>query len=105
MGIAGAGVILWWARGLLLESARVLLDREMDAPVVPRIREAIESDGDSRGRRPARLARRPREPRRGDHRGRREPRSPDEYRARAGGNPHARPRVGRGQPLPHETCA
>src|SRR5512132_2272434 len=34
MGIVGAGVIAWWARGLLSESARVLIDREMDAPVV-----------------------------------------------------------------------
>jgi Co/Zn/Cd efflux system component len=32
---------------LIAASARVLLDREMDAPVVRRIREAIESDGDA----------------------------------------------------------
>jgi cation diffusion facilitator family transporter len=47
MGIVGAGVIGWWARGLLADSARVLLDREMDSPVVARIREAIQSDGDA----------------------------------------------------------
>jgi cation diffusion facilitator family transporter len=47
MGIVGAGVIAWWARGLLAESARVLLDREMDAPVVAEIRRAIETDGDA----------------------------------------------------------
>jgi cation diffusion facilitator family transporter len=47
MGIVGAGVILWWSRGLLTDSARVLLDREMDAPVVGRIREKIQSDGDA----------------------------------------------------------
>jgi cation diffusion facilitator family transporter len=47
MGVVGAGVILWWARGLLVDSARVLLDREMDSPVVGRIREAIQSDGDA----------------------------------------------------------
>jgi cation diffusion facilitator family transporter len=47
MGRVGSGVILWWARGLLADSARVLLDREMDSPVVPRIREAIRSDGDA----------------------------------------------------------
>jgi cation diffusion facilitator family transporter len=47
MGIVGAGVIAWWARGLLSESARVLIDREMDAPVVSDIRRAIESDGDA----------------------------------------------------------
>ena len=47
MGIVGAGVIAWWARGLVSDSARVLLDREMDSPVVARIREAIPSDGDA----------------------------------------------------------
>ena len=47
MGIVGAGVILWWSRGLIVQSARVLLDREMDSPVVGRIREAIQSDGDA----------------------------------------------------------
>ena len=47
MGVVGAGVILWWAKGLLGDSARVLLDREMDSPVVPKIREAIQSDGDA----------------------------------------------------------
>ena len=47
MGIVGAAVILWWAKGLLADSARVLLDREMDSPVVAQIRKAIESDGDT----------------------------------------------------------
>jgi cation diffusion facilitator family transporter len=47
MGIVGAGVIAWWAKGLMAESARVLLDREMDAPVVAKLRDAIESDGDA----------------------------------------------------------
>jgi cation diffusion facilitator family transporter len=47
MGLVGAGVILWWAKGLIADSARVLLDREMDAPVVQQIRRAIESDGDA----------------------------------------------------------
>jgi cation diffusion facilitator family transporter len=47
MGLVGAGVILWWARGLIADSARVLLDREMDSPVVAQIRKAIESDGDA----------------------------------------------------------
>jgi cation diffusion facilitator family transporter len=47
MGLVGAAVILWWARGLLADSARVLLDREMDAPVVADIRRAIQSDGDA----------------------------------------------------------
>jgi Co/Zn/Cd efflux system component len=47
MGIVGAGVILWWSRGLLGDSARVLLDREMDAPLVREIRKAIEVDDDA----------------------------------------------------------
>lgn len=47
MGIVGALVIASWSRGLIRDSSRVLLDREMDSPVVERIRVAIESDGDS----------------------------------------------------------
>ena len=47
MGIVGAGVIAWWARGLIADSARVLLDREMDAPVVEEIRRVVETDGDA----------------------------------------------------------
>jgi cation diffusion facilitator family transporter len=47
MGLVGAGVILWWARGLIADSSRVLLDREMDSPVVQQIRAAIETDGDA----------------------------------------------------------
>jgi cation diffusion facilitator family transporter len=47
MGLVGGAVIAWWAKGLLADSGRVLLDREMDAPVVNRIRGAIESDNDA----------------------------------------------------------
>jgi cation diffusion facilitator family transporter len=47
MGIVGAGVIVWWSKGLVADSARVLLDREMDAPLVREIRSAIEVDGDA----------------------------------------------------------
>jgi cation diffusion facilitator family transporter len=47
MGVVGSAVIAWWAKGLLADSARVLLDREMDSPVVGRIRGAIESDDDA----------------------------------------------------------
>lgn len=47
MGIVGAAVIAWWAKGLLVQSARVLLDREMDTPVASQVRLAIESDGDA----------------------------------------------------------
>jgi len=46
MGLVGSAVILWWAKGLITESSRVLLDREMDAPVVGQIRAAIQADGD-----------------------------------------------------------
>lgn len=51
MGIVGAGVIVAWAVGLLGETGKVLLDREMDAPVVEEIREALETgpmDGSTR---------------------------------------------------------
>ena len=41
MGIAGAVLVAVWARSLLRETGRVLLDAEMDAPVVEEIREAI----------------------------------------------------------------
>ncbi len=47
MGIVGAVVIAWWGKGLIVESARVLLDREMDAPVVAQVRSAIQTDGDA----------------------------------------------------------
>ena len=42
MGIVGAVLVAIWARGLLVETGKVLLDREMDHPVV---------GGNSRGRR------------------------------------------------------
>ncbi|HZZ94310.1 MAG TPA: CDF family Co(II)/Ni(II) efflux transporter DmeF [Usitatibacter sp.] len=47
MGLVGGIVIAVWAKGLLTNSARVLLDREMDSPIVDRIRGAIESDNDA----------------------------------------------------------
>ncbi len=47
MGILGALIIAWWARGLLLQTGRVLLDREMDSPLVERVRARIEALGDS----------------------------------------------------------
>jgi cation diffusion facilitator family transporter len=43
MGIAGAVLVTVWAWGLLRDAGRVLLDAEMDAPVVQEVREAIES--------------------------------------------------------------
>ncbi len=43
MGIVGAGLVTVWAYGLLRDTGRVLLDAEMDAPVVAEIREAIKA--------------------------------------------------------------
>ncbi len=42
MGIVGAVLVGIWARNLILETGKVLLDREMDHPVVDEIREALE---------------------------------------------------------------
>jgi cation diffusion facilitator family transporter len=41
MGLVGAVLITLWAKGLIAETSRVLLDREMDHPVVEEIREVI----------------------------------------------------------------
>lgn len=50
MGLVGATLVAVWAYGLLRDSGRVLLDAEMDAPVVREIREVIEQ-----GKVPARI--------------------------------------------------
>jgi cation diffusion facilitator family transporter len=42
MGIVGAILVAVWAKGLLMDTGKVLLDREMDHPVVDEIREVIE---------------------------------------------------------------
>ena len=42
MGIAGAILVAVWARTLLRDTGKVLLDREMDHPVVEEIRAAVE---------------------------------------------------------------
>jgi len=42
MGVVGAVLVAVWAKGLLRDTGRVLLDAEMDAPVVQEIRAAIE---------------------------------------------------------------
>jgi cation diffusion facilitator family transporter len=41
MGIAGAVLVAVWAYGLMRDSGRILLDAEMNAPVVDEIREVI----------------------------------------------------------------
>jgi cation diffusion facilitator family transporter len=42
MGLVGAALVSVWAWGLMRDSGRILLDAEMDAPVVAEIRGAIE---------------------------------------------------------------
>jgi cation diffusion facilitator family transporter len=49
MGMAGSLLVTLWAKNLLIESGRILLDREMDHPVVTEIREVIEADGGTGG--------------------------------------------------------
>lgn len=46
MGIVGAIVVAIWAKGLVVDTAKVLLDREMDHPVVDEIRDAVETGPD-----------------------------------------------------------
>lgn len=51
MGIVGAALVAVWAKNLIVQTGKVLLDREMDDPVVEEIRQAIETgpeDGDTR---------------------------------------------------------
>lgn len=45
MGIVGAVVVAIWAKGLIVDTSKVLLDREMDHPVVDEIREVIAERG------------------------------------------------------------
>ncbi len=42
IGCAGAVLVAVWAKGLIVDTAKVLLDREMDHPVVDEIREVVE---------------------------------------------------------------
>lgn len=41
MGLLGALLVAVWAKGLIVQTGRVLLDREMDHPVVEEIREVV----------------------------------------------------------------
>lgn len=43
MGIVGAGLVSVWAYGLLRDTGRILLDAEMNHPVVAEIREVIDN--------------------------------------------------------------
>jgi cation diffusion facilitator family transporter len=47
IGIVGAMVVAVWAKNLITETGKVLLDREMDHPVVEEIRQAIETGPDA----------------------------------------------------------
>ncbi len=46
MGIAGALLVAVWAKNLVAQTGKALLDREMDHPVVDEIREAVETGPD-----------------------------------------------------------
>jgi cation diffusion facilitator family transporter len=48
MGIVGSVIVGIWAYSLVRDTSRVLLDREMDLPLVGEIRSAVESHGDAR---------------------------------------------------------
>ncbi len=45
-GIVGAVLVAVWAKNLIADTGKVLLDREMDHPVVEEIREVIKEHGD-----------------------------------------------------------
>jgi len=47
MGIVGAILVAIWAKNLIVATGKVLLDREMDHPVVAEIREAVETSIDA----------------------------------------------------------
>ncbi len=44
-GLLGAVLVAVWAKGLIVDTSRVLLDREMDHPVVEEIRSVAEASG------------------------------------------------------------
>ena len=44
-GLLGAVLVAVWAKGLIVETGKVLLDREMDHPVVQEIREVVQASG------------------------------------------------------------
>jgi cation diffusion facilitator family transporter len=48
IGIVGAGLIIRWSFILLKDTGGILLEREIDNPIVDEIKNEIESDGDSK---------------------------------------------------------
>lgn len=51
MGIVGAVMVALWAKNLMLDTGKILLDREMDHPVVAEIREVVEIGSEAEGTR------------------------------------------------------
>ena len=47
VGLVGATLIAQWSFALIRDSSRILLDREMDDPLVAKVRQRLESDGDT----------------------------------------------------------
>lgn len=48
MGIVGASIITKWSYGLLRDTGRILLDRDVNPEAIAEIKEVIESDADNR---------------------------------------------------------
>ena len=48
MGIVGAIIISRWSYGLLIDSGKVLLDRDVNPEAIAEIKSLIESDSDNR---------------------------------------------------------
>lgn len=48
IGLVGAAMIALWSVGLLRQTSKILLDREMDDPLAAQVRRRLESDGDAR---------------------------------------------------------
>ena len=48
MGIVGATVITKWSYGLLIDTGKILLDRDVNQEAVDEIRSKIESDSDTK---------------------------------------------------------
>jgi cation diffusion facilitator family transporter len=48
MGIVGAVIILKWARGLLQDTGKILLDRDVAQETISEIRSVVEADSDNR---------------------------------------------------------
>ncbi len=47
-GFLGGAMILWWAKGLLRQTSRILLDSNVTVPMLDEIRRVMEADADNR---------------------------------------------------------